>query len=436
MPRKMFYAMLLSTIGGIFCGIFFPEQMLSIGWIDVLFINLLKLIAIPLIFCTIVSAIISMGNVKRLKSIWVYTLLYVLISASIAVLIGLLLSNFFKPGNGMSTALIHLNATPDKFKTMSISSYFLTYLATLFPKGLINIDDESFYIMPLVLFSVVFAMACVSIGESAKPISALFVAFRNVLNRIILWSMYFSPVGLFVILGFSIAEGYTKGILLQNIEGLFYFIGVLFIGLLCQFLWQFAVIKYITRRNPKEFLKNATGAMLIAFATASSLTALPYTLLAAKEEKINEEIADFVLPFATTINLAGTAMYEAVATLFFCQILGIQLSIFSQIGIFLTSILAGIGAGGIPEGGMITMVMVLRSASVPTSAMALLLPFDRLLDRFRTVVNVWGDLVCAMTVNHFVDRSGDLSPASEIEPEVQNAFHEQTPVAIPMLTRE
>ena len=128
---------------------------------------------------------------------------------------------------------------------------------------------------------------------------------------------------------------------------------------------------------------------------------LPVTLMVAKKQDVSEEVAKFVLPLATTINLAGTAMYEAVSALFFCQILGFHLSIASQIGVFITAILAGMGATGIPEGGLVTMVMVLRSVSVPTSAIALLLPFDRILDRFRTMANVWGDLVCAATVDHF-----------------------------------
>lgn len=371
MPQKMFYIMLLSVICGILCGIYFPEQMLSIRWIDTLFINLLKLIVIPLIFCAIVSAVITMGSVKRLKSIWLYTLLYVLVSAALAVLIGLTLSNFFKPGIGMSVNLLFLNESLEQLKTISISSYFFSHLATMFPPGLINVKDEStFYIMPLVLFSVVFAIACISVGKSAKPIMLLFIALRNVLNKIVIWVMYLTPVGLFVLLGSSIADGYVKNTLLQNFKGVCYFIVILVVGLFCQFLWQYAVIKYITKTNPKKFLKNASSAMLMAFATSSSLSTLPITLMAAKEEKISDEVSDFVLPFASTINLAGTAMYEAIATIFFCQILGIHLSIFSQIGIFFTAIFAGIGAGGIPEGGMITLIMVLRSADVPTSAIA------------------------------------------------------------------
>ena len=169
-------------------------------------------------------------------------------------------------------------------------------------------------------------------------------------------------------------------------------------------MWQIAVVKFLIHRDPKEFILKSASALMMAFATSSSLSTLPITLLAAKDHKIRPEIANFVLPIAATINMAGTAMYEAVSALFFCQILGIHLSIYSQIGIFFTAIIAGMGAAGIPEGGLVTMVMVLRSASIPVSAIAMLLPFDRLLDRLRTAVNVWGDLVCAAMVNDLISR--------------------------------
>lgn len=405
MRNKMLYVMVFSTLVGILGGIFFPEHMRYVRWIDTLFINLLKLIVIPLAFFAIVSSIISMGSVKRLKSIWLYSLFYVIFSLSIAVIIGLILTNVMKPGIGMSSDIILLHPSSKILNETPVASISLSYLESLFPPNLINVYDESeFYILPVVLFSVFFAIACISVGKSADPIKGLIVAFRNVFNKLTIWLMYLTPLVMFALLGSSIAEGYSKNILMQNLTGLLYFMFVLVVGLLCQFMWQYAVVKYLIHRNPREFLRNATGAMFTAFITSSSLSTLPMTLLAAKEEKIRGEVADFVLPSATTINLTATAMYEAVATLFFCQIAGIELSLLSQIGVFFTAILAGIASGGIPGGGMLTMVMVLRSVNVPTSAIALLLPFDRILDRFRTMVNVWGDLVCAMTVNHFVTK--------------------------------
>ena len=196
--------------------------------------------------------------------------------------------------------------------------------------------------------------------------------------------MYLTPWDIFL-LGTAIAA-FSRTINAKYKRHAIFIIVFLF-GLFLQMLWQFAIIKFVTHKKAKEFTRDTSNALLTAFVTSSSIATLPVALLAAKKQDISDEVARFVLPFATTINLAGTAMYEAVSTLFFCQILGMDLSIFSQIGIFITSIMAGMGATGIPEAGLVTMVMVLRS-NVPTSAIALLLPFDRILDRFRTMTNV------------------------------------------------
>ena len=221
---------------------------------------------------------------------------------------------------------------------------------------------------------------------------------RNILVKMIIWLMYFTPIGLFSLLGAAVANAYMEKTR-EKLDRHVIFIVVFLFGLLCQVLWQLAVVKFVARKEAKQFISNSSSALPTAFATSSSMATLQVTLVVAKKHNIDEEVARFVLPLATTINLAGTAMYEAVSALFFCQILGLHLSILSQIGVFITAILAGMGATGIPEGGLVTMIMVLRSVNVPASAIALLLPFDRILDRFRTTVNVWGDLV-AKTVDH------------------------------------
>ena len=409
---NMFWLIILSITLGILCGILFPDQMLSFRWVGILFINLLKLIVLPLIFCSLVSAIASMGGVKKLGAIGAYTVSYVLISVSIAVMIGLVLLNTFKPGMGMPASLILSNAAPADLKPIEFSAFLLT----LFPPNIIEAAAK-FEIMPIVFFSIVFAIACISVGETAKPVVAFFIGLRNVFVKMIIWLMYLTPIGLFSLLGTAIAEAMLQHRLMQSVNGMLLFVAVFLLGLVLQILWQLAVVVFVTRRRAKQFIGDATSAMLTAFATSSSMATLPVTLEVAAKQKIQQEVARFVLPFATTINLAGTAMYEAVSALFFCQILGMHLSIVSQIGVFITAILAGMGATGIPEGGLVTMIMVLRTVNVPTAAIALLLPFDRVLDRFRTMTNVWGDLVCAATVDHFTSspRNSVLSLRSQAE---------------------
>lgn len=395
----MFLLIILSIALGIAFGVFYPRQMIAISWIGQLFINLLKLIVLPLIFCALVSAITSIGGVKRLGSIGIYTLCYVLLSVSVAVTIGLLLLNIFKPGVGIPPSLILANATPLDLKPVPFSEYLLS----LFPPNIVEAAAK-YEIMPIVFFSIVFALACLSVGKTANPVINFFIGLRDVLIRMIIWLMYLTPLGLFSLLGTAVAEASLHHLLLKSLQGMLFFIGIFLAGLIFQILWQMILVSVLTGRSPKQIVSSSMNALLTAFATSSSMATLPVTLLVAKNQNISDEVSRFVLPLATTINLAGTAMYEAVSALFFCQILGFDLSIPAQIGVFLTAILAGMGATGIPEGGLVTMVMVLRNVNVPTSAIGLLLPFDRILDRFRTMTNVYGDLACAATVDHFHQR--------------------------------
>ena len=395
----MFFFIILSIALGILCGIFFPKETIAVSWIGKFFINLLKLIVLPLIFCALVSAIASIGEMQRLSSIGIYTLVYVLISVSIAVIIGLTLLNFFQPGVGIPPSLILANATPTDLKPVEFSSFLLT----LFPPNIVEAAAR-YEIMPIVFFSIVFAIACLSVGNPAKPVVEFFSGMRSILVKMIIWLMYLTPLGLLSLLGTAVAEASIQHLLLQSLQGMLLFIFIFLCGLFLQFLWQVLVVMLIARKNPRHFISSASGALITAFATSSSMATLPVTLMVAKEQEISDEVARFVLPLATTINLAGTAMYEAVSALFFCQILGFNLSIPAQIGVFITAILAGMGATGIPEGGLVTMVMVLRNVNVPTSAIGLLLPFDRILDRFRTMTNIWGDLVCAATVDQLQQR--------------------------------
>lgn len=395
MKNYSFILILISIALGIICGVSFPKEIISISWIGQLFINLLKLIVLPLIFSALVSAITSIGEMKKLGSIGIYTICYVLLSVSIAVVIGLVLLNTFQPGVGIPDSLILANAKPADLTPMPFS----TYLLTLFPPNIVAAAAK-YEIMPLVFFSIVFAIACISVGKPAKTVIDFFTGLRDALVKMITWLMYLTPVGLFSLLGTAVAEASIQHLLLQSLKGMFLFIAIFLFGLFLHSLWQLTLVAVLTKKRPGDLIKISSNAILTAFATSSSMATLPVTLLVAKRQNINDDVARFVLPLATTINLAGTAMYEAVSALFFCQILGFDLSIPAQIGVFITAILAGMGATGIPEGGLVTMVMVLRNVNVPTSAIGLLLPFDRILDRFRTATNVWGDLACAIVVDH------------------------------------
>lgn len=398
MNRYVFPLILLSIALGIICGIYLPDQMMSIQWVGQVFINILKLIVLPLIFCALVSAITSIGG-KKLGVIGFYTMAYVLLSVAISVVIGLSLLNFFKPGVGVAPHLILANAVPADLKPIQFSSFILS----LFPPNIVEAAAK-YEIMPIVFFSIVFAIACLAVGKGAHIVMEFFVGLRDVLVKMVIWLMYLTPIGLFSLLGAAVAEASLHHLLLQSIKGMLLFIMIFLFGLFLQIFWQAMLVIFFTK-NLKLFTSHALQALLTAFATSSSMATLPVTMLVAKKQHVSDDVARFVLPLATTINLAGTAMYEAVSALFFCQVLGYDLSLAVQIGVFFTAIIAGMGATGIPEGGLITMVMVLRIVNVPVSAIGLLLPFDRILDRFRTLTNVWGDLVCALIVDYFYKKT-------------------------------
>ncbi len=397
MKNRGFILMLLGIGLGILGGIQFPQQMLSMEWIGTLFINMLKLIALPLVFSALVGAIASIGDFRKLGTVGGYTLAYVFISVSIAVIIGLILINVFKPGLGVDPSLIPM----DPKLSAKPGLEFTSFIQGLFPPNIIDAAAK-FEIMPVVIFAVVFALGCIACGESAKPVVEFFVGLRSIFIKMITWLMHLTPVGLFSLIGTAVARTVENNLFMASLKGLAIFIQVFLLGLTLHILWQMAIVALIAKRNAKQYLKAAVPALATAFGTSSSMATLPIALVIAQEQGIKAQVARFVLPFATTVNLAGTAMLEAYAALFFSQILGIHLGMWDQLGIFFMAIVAGMGATGIPEGGLVTMVTVLRAVNIPTSAIALLLPFDRILDRFRTVVNVWGDLVCAAIVNHFV----------------------------------
>lgn len=396
MKSGMLIAIILSIFLGIAFGIMFPDLMLTMQWIGTVFMNMLKLIVLPLVFSALVASIATMGNLRQVGSIGGYTLAYVFFSVSIAVLIGLALINIFEPGVGVDPSIIPIDPNEElNRKQLTFDSFILS----LFPPNIVEAAVK-FEMMSIVVFSVVFAIACLAAGDEAKPVIAFFVGMRRIFIKMIIWLMYLTPLGLFSLLGSAIAQAVKQDQLVESVVGVLMFIAVFMLGLFLQVLWQLLLMSALTKRNPIKFVRSASGALATAFGTSSSMATLPVAMVVAQQEGIRDEVSRFVLPFATTINLAGTAMYEAVCALFFCQVLGIELSLMSQIALFITAIFAGMGATGIPEGGLVTMVTVLRATNVPTSAIAVLLPFDRILDRFRTMVNVTGDLACAAIVDH------------------------------------
>lgn len=411
MSSRSFVLLLLSIVVGITAGILFPQAMLATAWVGDIFVNMLKLISLPLIFTALISAIASMGSFGELGKVAKVGVMYVFLGVGAAVLIGITLMNVFHPGVGVGASLISLEPTQGDVGVPAL----VTFIKGLFPASIVDAAAK-FQIMPVVVFTLAFAIACARTkAVQVNTVIEFFTGLRMVFIRMIGWVIVLTPFGLFFLLSAATARSVVTNQLYESMRSLGFFVVLFLIGLFLQIVWQAVLVKLFTRCSLKALFSAATPALMTAFGTSSSMATLPVTFGVADKLGVDKKTSQLLLPVVTTINLAGTAMYEAVAAIFFAQILGLHLSMLDQVGIFFIAIIAGMGATGIPEGGLVTMVSVLRSINIPTSAIGLLLPFDRILDRFRTLTNVWGDLACTVVVDHLVHKRRKL-PVSEDVP--------------------
>lgn len=356
---------------GIICGIVFPNFMLSVSFIGEVFFNMLKGLVIPLVVSAIITAIATIGDPKKLGTLGLYTIGYAVFSAFVAVSIGLFLFNFFKPGLGIETSFSSMFSQHlQDAKSLSVASFF----KDLIPANLLE-SVVHFEIMPVVIFSVAFAFACVSCGEEkSKNVVNVFVHLRNVMIKLISWVIKLSPIGVFSLLGTAVAQSSAQNHLAQDFKALSMFVCIFMLGLVIQFIWQLVVIKFFVKHALRLYLKTTSPALATAFATSSSLATLPVSMICAENVGVREDVNRFVLPLAATINLGATVMYEASAALFFAQVMNLDLSFAHQIVIFFVSIVAGMGATGIPESGLITMVTVLRAVHIPVDLISIIMP--------------------------------------------------------------
>jgi len=255
-------------------------------------------------------------------------------------------------------------------------------------------------ILPLIVFSLFFGGALSSLGLKSKKTIHIISTLNDGIMQLVNWVMYLAPIGILGLIAARIGkaggfEGFIPELQSLGKFSLTVLLGLLFHGIVILSL----ALKLFGKQNPFSYCKGVGAALLNAFSTASSTATLPITLQGVQQEnKVSKKISNFVLPLGATINMDGTALYEAVAAIFIAQIYGIELSTGQQVIIFITATLAAIGAAGIPEAGLVTMVIVLKAVNLPIEGIGLLLTIDWLLDRFRTTVNVWGDSVGAAIV--------------------------------------
>lgn len=381
----LLWAILTGALGGIFSGWYFGEAMLSIEWLGTLFLNALKMTIIPLIVAAVITGVTSMGDVRKLGRVGGLTILYYASTTALAVLIGLVVVNLIQPGSSM-TELSH--TVPSTISDKEATD-FKDIILTLVHTNLVQAAAET-KLLPLIVFSIFFAAALTTIGEKGLPVIRFFDGLNEIMMKLVIWLMYLAPIGIFALVAASLGKAGGGEAFWNQISSVGWYCVAVIVGLFIHFLLLFGILKLFSKHGI-AYLKQMMRALLTAFGTASSAATLPLTMECAIEAGVDKRAVKFVLPLGATVNMDGTALYEAVAVMFIAQAYGHVMDLNQQIIIFVTATLAAIGAAGIPQAGLVTMIIVLTAVDLPLEGIGMLLAVDWFLDRFRTMVNVWGD---------------------------------------------
>lgn len=369
------------------------------GLVGGVFIGLLKMILVPLIFTSIATGVANLQAHANMKRVWVCTLGYFFVASSLALILGMVAVNFVKPGAGMSIDLFKDAMSTAAPKTMTVGQFFQSFLNGLFMNPIEAMAKTE--VLSVVIFAMLFGLAMVSLGERTKTIRAFLNETFDIIMLLVNWIMIIAPIGIMALLMKLVA---TQNLAL--LQTVLKFVAVVLSTTIFHGLVTLPLLLWIvTRISPLHFFASMRDSLITAFSTSSSSATMPVTLRCVTDNlKVDKRIAGFVVPLGTTVNMDGTAMYEAIAAIFIANLVGIELNLVQQVIVFWTAMLASIGAPGIPSAGMVTMVMVLQSVGLPAEAIALLLPIDRPLDAIRTVVNVEGDAVGSLIVQKLTQK--------------------------------
>ena len=367
-----------------------------------LFLRLLQMLVVPLIVSSLITGVTGMGDLRTLGSIGGRAIGFYLTTSFLAIVTGIVVVNIIRPGDGAELALLEEGAASGALlaeEPRSIGIVLWEQLESLIPKNPLAAATEG-DMLPVIFFSLLIGVF-IGLAEhrdgskDASVVRRFFSGLFDVMMQMTLFVVKFAPIGVF---GFTLYAAAGKGPAAFQVLG--WYVVTVFIALLIHATVTLPIIlKLVAGRSPVEYARKLTTALVTAFSTASSNGTLPLTMQEVEEAGVKPEVTSFVLPLGATINMDGTALYEAVAVLFIAQVYGIDLTIAQQAIIALTALLASIGAAGIPHAGMVMMVVVLNAVGLPTSAVALILAVDRILDMCRTTVNVWSDSVAAAVVD-------------------------------------
>lgn len=411
------WQIIIGMVLGIVFGLFFLNfswgKEFVINWIKpfgTIFINSLKLIAVPLILASLIKGVSDLKDLSKLSSMGGVTIATYIFTTLMAVSIGLITVNIIEPGNFITeeTREQLVNAyssnANEKIDLANDQKSFgpLQPLVDMVPSNIFDAASNNRNMLQVIFFAIIFGISMILIPpKKSLPIKNFFDSLNEVILKIIDLIMLCSPYGVFALLAAIIVESPSMD--LFKALGL-YCLTVLF-GLVILISIYIIIVKLFIGKGPSYFLNGISPAQLLAFSTSSSAATLPVTMERVKDHlDVKEEVSSFVLPIGATINMDGSALYQAVAAVFIAQAFGLDLSLAAQLGIVTTATLASIGSAAVPGAGMVMLIIVLTQAGIPEIGLALIFAVDRPLDMCRTVVNVTGDAAVSMFVNKLVSK--------------------------------
>lgn len=400
LPVLIMLGMVLGILGGI---PFQKNPEFAVEYIKpfgTLFLNLIKMIVVPVVLCSIISGVISMKDIKKVGSVGLKSVTFYLGTTAVAVTLGMIFANVSKVGSGFN-----MTAESLTFESVETPS-FMDTLLNIFPSNAVE-PLVSATMLQVIVLALFFGFGIILAGEKGEPLGKLIDSMTEVCLKIMGIIIKLSPIGVFALLLPVVAEN-GPSVLLPLLK----LIVVIYLGYIFHMIVVFSfTTKTMARMSPLKFFKEMLPAMTMAFSSSSSVGTLPLNIECSQKLGAKKEITSFVLPLGATINMNGTSIYQGVCAIFIANVFGIQLSLTQQIMIVLTATLASVGTAGVPGSGVIMLSMVLQSAGLPLEGIALIAGIDRILDMGRTVVNITGDANCAICISRAEDRKAERKAA-------------------------
>ena len=375
-----------------------------------IFINLLKLIAVPLILASLIKGVSDLKDISKLSKMGGRTIITYLITTLTAVIIGLVLVNVIEPGKSISVEtrneLVEAYSNDTKTKQEAAAkqreSGPLKALVDMVPSNIFLAASNNRNMLQVIFFALFFGIGMILLpGKEVKAVKEFFDSFNVIILKLIDLIMLSAPYGVFALLAALVVEAPS----IELFKALALYAITLLLGLSIMIFIYTIVVQLFTKKKISFFMKGMAPAQLLAFSTSSSAATLPVTMECVKDKLgVDKEVASFVLPIGATINMDGTSVYQGVAAVFIAQAFGLDLSLTAQLGIVFTATLASIGTAAVPSAGIVMLVIVLAQAGIPEAGLALIFAIDRPLDMCRTIVNVTGDAAVSMIVGKSIGK--------------------------------